>query len=299
MRQALGHRSRGMVLVIVLWIVTLLSVMAGGFAYSMRIETQLATSTVERAQARALTEAAVAYALAWQLDAQAQQQQQWPANGDVRDWSFGGGRVRIRVEDAAGRVSLNNADPRFLRAVLLKIGVAEAEVDHLVAAIEDWRDGDDQVRPNGAESLEYRAAGQPGPKNGGFESLDELQQVLGIDREIAQRLTEIATTETRISGINPALASFAVLQAATGLDEPAITDYIAARARAAREGTPPPPLPPSDGLSFFSGSRSSVYHIAVTAETASGTTVAAEAIASTRNPPKGQAVRWLSWRLGR
>ena len=29
--------QRGMVLVIVLWIVTLLAVMAGGFAYSMRI----------------------------------------------------------------------------------------------------------------------------------------------------------------------------------------------------------------------------------------------------------------------
>ena len=43
--------QRGMVLVIVLWIVTLLAVMAGGFAYSMRVETRLATTAVERAQA--------------------------------------------------------------------------------------------------------------------------------------------------------------------------------------------------------------------------------------------------------
>ena len=46
-----------MVLVIVLWIVTLLAVMAGGFADSMRVETRLATGVVERAQARALAEA--------------------------------------------------------------------------------------------------------------------------------------------------------------------------------------------------------------------------------------------------
>jgi len=45
-----------MVLVIVLWIVTLLAVMAGSFAYSMRTETRLATSAVERSQARALAE---------------------------------------------------------------------------------------------------------------------------------------------------------------------------------------------------------------------------------------------------
>ena len=33
-----------MVLVIVLWIITLLAVMAGAFAYSMRVETRLAAS---------------------------------------------------------------------------------------------------------------------------------------------------------------------------------------------------------------------------------------------------------------
>ena len=110
MNATFANDQRGMVLVIVLWIVTLLAVMAGGFAYSMRVETRLATSTVERAQARALAEAGVAYALAWQLDPEAQKQ--WPPHGDLYDWEFSGGRVRISVEDAAGRISLNNADPQ-------------------------------------------------------------------------------------------------------------------------------------------------------------------------------------------
>ena len=57
MNTRVGNDQRGMVLVIVLWIVTLLAVMAGGFAYSMRVETRLATSAVEWAQARALAEA--------------------------------------------------------------------------------------------------------------------------------------------------------------------------------------------------------------------------------------------------
>ncbi|HRX69565.1 MAG: general secretion pathway protein GspK [Candidatus Competibacteraceae bacterium] len=289
------ERMRGMVLVIVLWIVTLLTVMAGSFAYSMRVETRLATTMIERAQARALAEAAATYVLAWQLDFAAQKQ--WPANGDVHEWAFGGSRVRISIEDAAGRVSLNNANTLLLKETLLGIGVNEADVDHQVAAIEDWRDPDDQTRPDGAESAEYRAAGRPGPKNGSFDSLEELQQVLGIDPETARRFARVATVDTRISGINPTLASIDVLRATTGLDEKTIADYVNARAQTAREDAPPPPLPAMDGRSFFSGSRSGVYHIAAMVETETGTTVRVEAVASTQNPPPGQMVRWLSWRL--
>lgn len=289
--------QKGMVLVVVLWIVTLLAVMAGSFAYSMRVETRLAATMVERAQARALAEAAVAYALAWQLDFEAQKQ--WPANGDPHEWAFGGKHMHIRVEDAAGRVSLNYASPRLLKEVLLRIGVAQADVDQQVAAIEDWRDpDDDQTQPGGAESAQYRAAGRPGPKNGLFGSLEELQQVLGIDPQTAQGLANVATAaDTRIASINPALASSAVLRVAAGLDEQAIADYMSARAQTAREGLPPPPFSAIEDLSFFSGSRSGIYHIAVTVETETGTTGSVEAVAATQNPPPGQVMRWLSWRL--
>lgn len=286
--------QRGMVLVVVLWIVALLAVMAGGFAYSMRVETRLAASAVERAQARALAEAGVAYALAWQLEPEAQKQ--WPPNGEPHDWAFGGGRARISVEDAAGRISLNNSDPQLLRQVLIGVGVAETDVENLMAALDDWRDPDDQTQPSGAESAEYRSAGRVGPKNAPFESVDELQQVLGFNHDAAQRLAGLVTTETLISGINPQLASFGVLRAATGLDEQAVADYVSARARAAAEGTSPP-LPKSDGATFFSGSRSGIYHIVVTAATGTGIMISAETVASTQNPSPEQAARWLSWRL--
>ena len=289
--------QRGMVLVIVLWIVTLLAVMAGGFAYSMRVETRLATSAVERAQARALVEAGVAYALAWQRDPEAQKL--WSPNGDPHDWEFGGGQVQIRVEDAAGRVSLNNADPRLLRQLLIGVGVAEADVEKRVATIADWRDPDDQTQPGGAETIEYRSADRTGPKNAPFESVEELPQVLGIDRDTAQRLAGLMTTETLISGINLQLASLAVLRAATGLDEQALTDYVSARAQAVSEGAAPPPLPPGDGVFFSSGSRSDIYHITVTAQAGTGATVSAEAVVSTQNPSQGQAAQWLFWRLTR
>ena len=295
MNTTFANDQRGMVLVIVLWIVTLLAVMAGGFAYSMRVETRLATSTVERAQARALAEAGAAYALAWQLDPEAQKQ--WPPNGDAHDWAFGGGRVRISVEDAAGRINLNQADPQLIRQALTGVGLAEAE--RLAAAIVDWRDPDDQTQAGSAESAEYGSAGRAGPKNAPFDSVDELPQVLGMDPEVAQRLVGLTTTETLISGIDSRLASIAVLRAVTGLDEPTLADYVSVRAQAASDGTPPPPLPANEASPFFSGSQSGVYHIVVTAQAGTGATVSAEMAASMQNPPQGQVVRWLSWRLTR
>lgn len=294
MNATFANDQRGMVLVIVLWIVTLLAVMAGGFAYSMRVETRLATSTVERAQARALAEAGVAYALAWQLDPEAQKQ--WPPHGDLHDWEFGGGRVRISVEDAAGRISLNNANLPLFRQVLTGIGVAEAEAANMAAAIADWRDPDDQTQPGGAESAEYRSAGRIGPKNTSFDSVEELPQVLGIDQDTAQRLTGLTTTGTLIAGVNLQLASLAVLRAVTGLDEQTLADYVSARATG--EETLPP-LSASHSLSFSSDSRSGVYHVVVTAQAGTGATVSTETVASMQNPPQGQVARWLSWRLMR
>ncbi len=294
--------QRGMVLVIVLWIVTLLAVMAGGFAHSMRIETRLATSAVERAQARALAEAGVAYALAWQLDAEAQKQ--WPPNGDPREWVFGGGRARIEVTNASGLVNLNHAGPELLRAMLAGAGMEAGGLDRLADAIQDWRDPDDQPMPHGAESAEYRAAGLPGPKNANFESIKELGQVLGMTRELQERLASATTVFSHESTINPELAPARVLRALE-LDERTVADYVAERARATVDGAPAPSPPPGHGISFFSRGRSNVYHIAVAAETSSGTAVILEAVFDVqgsgpiRGVASGQGPRLLAWREGR
>ncbi len=306
--------QRGMVLVIVLWITTLLAVMAGGFAYSMRVESRLATGTVERAQARALAEAGVAYALAWQLDPDAQKQ--WPPNGDPHEWAFDGGRLRIEVVDASGLVNLNDPNPDLLKGLLAGVGVAAGDQERLVAAIQDWRDVDDQPLPQGAESAEYRAAGRAGPKDAPFESTEELGQVLGVTRELYERLANVTTAFSHQSGVNPELAPARVLHA-LGLDERTVADYVAARARAAAaaDGSSMPSLPSNGGTFLFSSGRSSVYHIVVTAETETGTTVVLEAVFDTQGggavttvqgggiaaqgAAAGQGPRLLAWREGR
>lgn len=284
--------QQGMVLVIVLWIVTLLAVMAGGFAYSMRVETRLATSAVERAQARALAEAGVAYALAWQLDPEAQKQ--WSPNGDPRQWTFGGGRLRIEVTNANGLVNLNTADPELLKALLKTAGVDAGDQDSLVKAILDWRGNpyEQQIAPDHAENATSELKGAL------FESVEELGQVPGVSHELYARIASAVTAYSHHYGVNPELAPVPVLRA-LGLDEQTIADYVQARIRIDADGFSPPLLPPGSNPSFFSQSRSNVYHIAVTAETESGSAVMIGAVFETQGGTTGQGLRMLAWREGR
>ncbi|NTV37716.1 MAG: general secretion pathway protein GspK, partial [Anaerolineales bacterium] len=105
------ERQQGIVLVIVLWVVTLLAVMATGFAYSMRMETVLAAYSRDRAQLRALAEAGVNYAIMRLLSVNPalEPEQLWPTDGTIQELRFGPGQVRVSVVDAAGLVDLNTA----------------------------------------------------------------------------------------------------------------------------------------------------------------------------------------------
>ncbi|MBL8250345.1 MAG: general secretion pathway protein GspK [Candidatus Competibacter sp.] len=278
-----------MVLVIVLWIVTLLAVMAGSFAYSMRIETRLATSAVERAQARALAEAGIAYAQAWQLDFESSRKL-WPPNGDPHEWTFGGGRLRIEVTNAHGLISLNSAGDDALKALFAGIGLNGSEQDRLLEKIRERR------QPNQL-SLSGTVTGLE-PQSGQFDSVEELQRIEGITPAIYRRVADKITTFSNHFGVNPELASADMLRA-LGLDERTVADYITARAAAA-EGPPPAPPQPAGGGAVFSGGRGNVYHMAAVAETAAGTAVVVRVVTDLRiGMGSAQGIRVLAWREGR
>ena len=55
----MSRRQSGIALVLVLWVITLLAVIAGNFAFSMRGEAQIARNLVSTAQAQAHADAGV------------------------------------------------------------------------------------------------------------------------------------------------------------------------------------------------------------------------------------------------
>ncbi|KPK82646.1 MAG: hypothetical protein AMJ81_09660 [Phycisphaerae bacterium SM23_33] len=82
---------------------------------------------------------------------------------------------RCGLIDHASRVDLNAADEKQLSQLA---ELTESQVD----AILDWRDGDDQARPGGAEGGFYQHLKFPYQiRNGPFRTLHELLLVRGID----------------------------------------------------------------------------------------------------------------------
>jgi len=285
--------ERGMALVIVLWITALLAVMAGGFAYSMRMETRLAASMVERVQAQELAEAGVAYALAWQLDPESKKQ--WPPNGDDHAWSFGAGQLRIQVTDASGLINLNTADVELLKKLLAAAGVADGDQEQVAEAILEQRNPDGSQRLGAKPS----AAGlSPRLRPAGFESIEELQQIPGITPAIYARIASLATVFSEHRGVNAGLAPARVLLA-LGMDEQAVAGYIESRARAAVDGLPPPPVALNQTQFISSMGNANVYHVRVAAETTTGATARVEAVIDGRQTNIGKLPRWLTWRDGR
>lgn len=244
-------RPRGVALVIVLWVLALLAVVVLGFAVETRSGLRIARNHVESARARALADAGVSLAIAKLTTPNPEIP--WPADGRSRVFFFGEGEIRVSVQDEGGKVDLNTAPDDLLAGLFLALDIAPDVGQRLVDAIDDWKDPDDLRRPNGAEADDYRAAGLPyGPRNGPFESVDELRLVLGMTRDLYRRVSPFVTVYSRSARVNPMTAPPAVLRAIPGLAPALVDAYVEARSRqtASDAATALPPL--SGGTSYMS-----------------------------------------------
>ncbi len=239
------HAQRGIALVLVLWLTVMLTVIAGGFAYGMRNEALAARNAISWAQARSLADGAV-YRTAFELLRPKVSPDVWSADGSVHAWDDDtGARIEVSAIDESGKIDLNTAPDTLLKGLLQTAGGLDADTAaRFVDVIGDWKDTDDLRRPNGAEAPEYQAAGLPyKPTNGFFESVAELQRVLGMTPALYARLSESLTVRSRMAVVNPTYASRAVLLAVPGATPEVVDTYLAQRRDASAAKQTPPPFP--------------------------------------------------------
>ena len=212
---SVNPRMHGIALVSVLWVVTLLAIVATGLSSHVRTETRMVGNTIGLLQAQYAVEGGVELAA---LNLMYPQTARWPVDGSIREVTIGDARVRIATSDITGKIDINFAPTELLRGLFLQAGVETDEVDMLVDAILDWRDGDEFRRLNGAEDSEYRLAGLPyEAKDGPFASVDELRLVLGMNEEIFSNVESSLTVFSGQSGVNPMHASAQVRAAVADL----------------------------------------------------------------------------------
>lgn len=209
--------QRGVAFIVVLWLIALLAIVLGSFALLARSEGLQARHLYDTTQARYAAEAGINRAVLAMADPDPLKR--WIPDGRSYPFSFADAEIEIRIIDESGKLDINAADVAVLEAFLNGNGLDMFEAQALAAAIVDWRDSDDLVMPNGAEDNEYKAAGLDyGPRNMLFDTLSELQQVLGMSHELYQRLAPSLTTHSGMSLPNAAFAPEDVLRALPGMN---------------------------------------------------------------------------------
>lgn len=213
----MSRRIRGTALVLVLRLIALLTALVGAFALSARVEhlQQGVQDSDARGQERA--RAGLEYALSRLR--QDPQRPAWQADGSSYRWQFDGTRIDIAVTDEEGKLNLNRADPLLLEGFLKALGETPESARQLAGTIIDWRDADDLAQPTGgAEAADYAAAGLPyGPSNQSFQTLGEVQRVLGMRAALYQKMLPYITLYSRGERPDPRVAAGPVLTA-LGLD---------------------------------------------------------------------------------
>jgi len=200
MKISLAKKNRGIAVIVALVAVTVLTILAGAFAYSMKVETHLASNATHDEQmlwmGRAGVELAryvVALENKQQYDGLNQIWAGGPGSGSetngplmglsLTDYPVGdeGGTISVKIIDLERKVNVNSAPPKLLNQVLTVMGADAGDITAVSDAILDWVDGDDNQLPGGAESDYYQGQNPPYyAKNAPMDDLSELLMVKGV-----------------------------------------------------------------------------------------------------------------------
>lgn len=293
-RRAPPRGQRGIALILVLWLTMMLTVIASGFAFSMRSEAMSARNGLSLAQARATANGAIER-MAFELS-RPRFPTSWMADGQVHTWQDGDVSVSATAVDESARIDLNMAPETLLKGLMERVGGAEPDVaTRIVESAADWRDPDDTKRPNGAEEADYRLAGlKQKPANAPFETVNELARVAGMTEAIFTRVADHLTVQSRQPGVNAMTASREVLLSLPNATPESVDAYLQQRADALANKLPVPPFPAASG---FAAGAVPVWRIRAEATTADGVTFARSAVVR----PSGDARRplvALTWQDG-
>lgn len=221
--------QRGLVLVVVLWIVATLALLVAALNASVRTGTAVVGNEVNDARRLASIDAGIEIAAARLKFVEAGMA--WRPDGRPHELEFAGARLVLTIFDAAGRIDLNKADIELLAGLLAKYTDDRAEAESMAARIVDWRDKDSERTTGGAEIDDYTKAGsQRMPADGPFISVTQLRHVLGMRHELYRHIAPLITVFGRSGRINPATAPRAVLLSLPGISAAEVDQVMALRA---------------------------------------------------------------------
>ncbi len=235
---AAPDRSRGFALIVVLWFLVLLSAIGIYMMANGRSETALAHNLLAGARAEAVADAAIAQIVFNQTDPDPRKR--WPLGGAPRRLALPGGEATVSLVDEGLKINPNLASDALMAGLFQATGVDPGKAASLGAAVADWVDPGPKPRPLGAKKEQYFQAGKTyGPTGAPFETLDDLQLVLGMTPPIFSAALPYLTIYTDSDAPTDLKSAPAVIVRAIGLAQ-AASGGDAGAAQPPDAGAPPP-----------------------------------------------------------
>ncbi len=223
----------GIALLLVLWVLTILTVIVLSFSYMARTETLSALSFKQGMAEKFMAEAGIERGIMeifyrrMNLNNPLPEMEVWKTDGTPYTVEMSNGRSTVSITDESGKVDINqikDVNSDILRHLLINLGVKKEDSDVIVDSILDWKDPDDLVHINGAESEYYESLPHPyKAKNADLDTLEELLLVKGMTPEILygngekKGLIDFITINSKTSQINALAAPKEVLESIPGI----------------------------------------------------------------------------------
>jgi general secretion pathway protein K len=290
-RAAGARGSRGLALIVVLWVCALVTMFATSFSFSLRTEARMAAGVVERARAGAAADGGLR-----RLIAHMSGQNVRTLSSIAGTMAFDGFAIAYTAFPENARIDLNAAPPPLVQGMVARAAAMSMEpvdVEAVTDAIVDWRDADDSPQPQGAERRQYEAAGRDVlPRDGPFLSVAELSQVLGVTPRLFTALAPLVTVYAWSPQVAAADASRDVLLSIPGLDADQVDAFLALRAQGEASRSAIASL--SSGARYLARTGSLVYRLRAEARGGAGLRVIREAVVKF-NVNRDRAVSVLAW----
>ncbi len=236
-----SNGQKGIVLILVIWIIAVLMVIGLSFSYTTKTENRATIAFKEGIEEKFIAEAGINRAATEivyrkrNLGVASEQGDIWKVDGTPNSFEMPNGVCLVRIIEESGKIDINKVPDIILKGLLSSLGVKDEDADTIVDSIEDWRDADDLTRLHGAETDYYMSLPVPyKAKNADFESVEELLLVKGVTPELLYGkgdkpgLADFITVYSESGKINVNAAPKEVLMALPGMTSDmadAILDY--------------------------------------------------------------------------
>ncbi|MCW6056578.1 general secretion pathway protein GspK [Pseudomonas fragariae (ex Marin et al. 2024)] len=187
-----GQSQRGVALLVVLWVLALLSLLLGGLAGCVQLESRQSLWLRQNTQALMAAEAGMNMAVQGLLDAA--QRKRWIADGRVVSLRMDDTQLLVSIRSERGKLDLNSAPVADISRLLQACGAAKNQASGIAQVLESQR--------NGGQSP--------------LRVVEEVRQLPGMSQALYVRLLPEITLWSGLDRPDPAFAS-ALLRRALNL----------------------------------------------------------------------------------